>query len=180
MTHLKLNAHKASLALFNTVLSIAFFFSLRRSLMRLIGFKVGRRTTVHRNVLFFAFGKCVIGHNCTLNYRCYVDNRGGITIGNNVNISHDTKIYTMGHDIDHPMSPTVIRPVCIHDNVWIFPNTLIMPGVNIGEGAVIYPGSVVTRNVEAYSIVGGNPARHIRYRNKDIAYTLNFPIWFSI
>lgn len=109
-----------------------------------------------------------------------MDNRAGIRIGDNVNISHGTKIYTLGHDIDDPMSHTVGKPVVIEDNVWIFPSVMIMPGVKVGKGAVIYPGSVVTRNIEEYSIVGGNPAKHIRFRNKRIQYSADFPIWFAL
>jgi len=109
-----------------------------------------------------------------------MDNRAGISIGDNVNISHNTKIYTLGHDIDDPMSNTVGKPVVIGDNAWIFPNVMIMPGVTIGKGAVIYPGSVVTRNVEEYSIAGGNPAKHIRFRNQNILYSADFPIWFAL
>jgi acetyltransferase-like isoleucine patch superfamily enzyme len=78
------------------------------------------------------------------------------------------------------MSCLVGKPVVIEDNAWIFPNVMVMPGVTIGKGAVVYPGSVVTRNVEAYSIVGGNPAKHLRFRNKNILYSADFPIWFAV
>ena len=56
------------------------------------------------------------------------------------------------------------RPVVIGDDVWIGGNCMIMAGVTIGEGAVIAGGAVVTKDVEPYSIVGGIPARLIRYR----------------
>jgi acetyltransferase-like isoleucine patch superfamily enzyme len=54
-----------------------------------------------------------------------------------------------------------------------------MPGVKIGRGAVVYAGSVVSRDVEAYSIVGGNPAVHLGYRNKKIRYKLNYKYWVA-
>ena len=180
MKNLKLNIKKAAVALFNSALSLALFFNLRRSLLRLTGCQVGAKTTVHRKVVFFTFGNFSIGKNCTVNYDCYLDNRAGIQIGDNVNISHNARIYTLGHDIDDPMSCLVGKPVVIEDNAWIFPNVMVMPGVTIGKGAVVYPGSVVTRNVEAYSIVGGNPARHLRFRNKNILYSADFPIWFAV
>lgn len=131
-------------------------------------------------MVFFSFGNFSVGKNCTVNYDCYLDNRAGIRIGDNVNISHNTRIYTLGHDIDDPMSCLVGKPVLIEDNAWIFPNVMVMPGVTIGTGAVVYPGSVVTRNVAAYSIVGGNPAKHIRFRNNTIRYNADFPIWFAV
>lgn len=180
MRNLKLNLSKAAVALFNTLLSLVLFFNLRRLLLRATGCKVGKKTTVHRGVTFFSFGKLQIGEHCTINYQCWLDNRAGIRIGNNVNISHNTRIYTLGHDIDDPMSVTLGKPVVIEDDAWIFPNTLIMPGVTVGRGAVIYPGSVVTRDVAAWTVVGGNPAKPIRQRNQDVQYKLDFPIWFAL
>lgn len=180
MKNLKLNAKKVAVALFNTALNLAFFFSLRRSLLRVTGCRIGAKTTIHRKVVFFSFGQFSIGKHCTVNYHCYMDNRAGIRIGENVNISHHTKIYTLGHNIDDPMSHTVGKSVVIGDNAWIFPNVMIMPGVTIGKGAVIYPGSVVTRDIEEYSIAGGNPAKHIRFRNPSIQYSADFPIWFAV
>ncbi|MEG8244083.1 acyltransferase [Pseudomonas paracarnis] len=180
MKNLKLNIKKAAVALFNTLLSLALFFNVRRFLLRVTGCRVGAKTTVHRKVVFFSFGNCSIGKNCTINYDCYLDNRAGIRIGDNVNISHNTRIYTQGHDIDDPKSCLVGKPVVIEDNAWIFPNVMLMPGVTIGTGAVVYPGSLVTRNVEEYSIVGGNPAKHIRFRNKNIQYRADFPVLFAL
>ena len=58
----------------------------------------------------------------------------------------------------------------IGDDVFIFSNALVMPGVTIGEGAIVLAGSVVTKDVEPWSIVGGNPAKKIRERNCDIDY----------
>lgn len=176
----KLNILKAAVSFFNMVLSLAFFFGLRRALLRMTGSHVGSATTIHRRVLFFSFAKLFIGNNCTVNYGCYIDNRAGIRIGNNVNISHHTKIYTLGHDIDDPMSATVGKPVVIKDDVWIFPSVMIMPGVTIGKGAVVYPGSIVTGDVADYSIVGGSPARHIRFRDENILYSASFPVWFGL
>ncbi|WP_442859821.1 DapH/DapD/GlmU-related protein [Anaerobutyricum hallii] len=56
------------------------------------------------------------------------------------------------------------KPVYIEDNVWIGRRVLIMPGVCIGTGSIVAAGAVVTKNVEPYSIVGGNPAKIIKYR----------------
>ena len=63
---------------------------------------------------------------------------------------------------------TEMKPVYIDDDVWIGRRVLIMPGVHIGTGAIIAAGSVVTKNVEPYSIVGGNPAKHIKYRRENL------------
>jgi len=56
------------------------------------------------------------------------------------------------------------RPVCIEDDVWIGSRVILLPGVRIGKGSIVGAGSVVTRDVEPYAIVAGNPARKIRSR----------------
>jgi len=67
----------------------------------------------------------------------------------------------------NPGHPAGKGNMVIGNDVWIGENVLIIPGVQIGDGAVIAAGSVVTKNVDDYEIVGGNPARHIRYRFTD-------------
>jgi len=87
-----------------------------------------------------------------------------IDIGRNVCISEGVKILTASHDISSPHFNLVRRPVRVSDNVWIAMNAIILPGVTIGEGAVIAAGAVVTKSVAAWSVVGGNPAKAIKRR----------------
>ncbi|MDU0808900.1 acyltransferase [Aquirufa regiilacus] len=154
--------------------------SLRSFYLKLFGIKVNKHSFIHRNVKFFHVGNFSMGKNSTINFGCYLDNRRGINIGNNVGIAHDTKIYTLGHDIDDPLFKTKGAPVFIEDNVFIFSNCLIMPGVTIHEGAIILAGSVVTKDVLPHSIVGGNPARYIKARSTDIKYSLDYSYWFAL
>lgn len=153
---------------------------LRKWYLKLFGIHVGRNSTIHRGVKFFHWGKIKIGENSTINFGCYLDNRRGITIGNNVGIAHNTKIYTLGHDIEDPSFQTKGKSVVIEDNVFIFSNCLVMPGVKIKEGAVVLAGSVVTKDVEPYSIVGGNPASYIKSRNQDIDYNQKYKYLFAL
>ena len=115
-----------------------------------------------------------------INFGCYLDNRRGIAIGNNVGIAHNTKIYTLGHDLNDPQFKTKGVAVTIKDNVFIFSNAMIMPGVTIGEGAIVLAGSVVTKDVEPWTIVGGNPARKIRERSREIDYKQIYRYWFAL
>lgn len=154
-------------------------FVIKKFYLRIFGIKVGKKSYIHSPVRFFHFGRLELGNNTVVNSGCYLDNRRGIFIGKNVSIAHDVKIYTLGHEIDDPFFRLKGASVKIHDNVVIFANSLIMPGVEIGEGAVIYPGSVVVKHVKPYSVVGGNPAREVRQRANDVRYKLDYGYWFA-
>lgn len=153
----------------------------RNLYLLLYGIKVdGFKSSIHRKCKFFHIGKIKIGKNSVVNFGCYLDNRRGITIGNNVGVAHNTKIYTLGHNIDSPKFETKGAPVTIKDNVFIFSNCLIMPGITINEGAIVLTGSVVTKDVPPYTVVGGNPAKIIRQRPKEINYKQNYNYWFAL
>lgn len=164
----------------NTTSRFLISFRLRRVFLKLFGIKVGESSAVHAKVKFFHFGNVKIGKNSTINNGCYIDNRRSILIGDNVNISHDTKIYTLGHDINSPDFIAVGKSVVINDYACIFSCVIICPGVNIGKGAVIYPGSVVVKDVGEYEVVGGNPAKFIKYRSRNLTYKINYNYWFAI
>ena len=153
---------------------------LRKWYLRCFGIKIGKDSSIHRGCRFFHVGKFEMGDNSVINFGCYLDNRRGIKIGNNVGIAHNTKIYTLGHNLESPEFETKGAPVTIEDNVFIFSNALIMPGVTIHEGAIVLAGSVVTKDVEAWTIVGGNPARKIKDRQRKIAYLQKYNYWFAL
>lgn len=96
-----------------------------------------------------------------------------VTIGRDVMMGPDCMIFTSNHgmsDFSVPMwrqKSTKPRPVVICDDVWIGARVIILPGVRVGTGSVIGAGSVVTKDVEPYSIVGGNPAKKIGSRIKE-------------
>jgi maltose O-acetyltransferase len=98
--------------------------------------------------------------------------RGSVQIGNHVMMGEDVLIVSWKHDfsrIDIPMTQQGFqeqKTVIIGDDIWIGSRAILLPGVHIGNGAIVGAGSVVTNNVPPYAIVGGNPARVIRLRNK--------------
>ena len=154
---------------------------LRNWYLRLFGIRIGGgKSCIHRGCKFFHVGKMSVGQNTVINFGCYLDNRRGIYIGNNVGIAHNTKIYTLGHDLNDSQFKTKGAPVSIEDNVFIFSNALIMPGITIGEGAIVLAGSVVAKDVEPWTIVGGNPARKIRDRGHDVDYKQIYRYWFAL
>ena len=121
---------------------------LRNYYLRIFGIVIKDKSSIHRGCKFFHVGKINIGRNSVVNWGCYLDNRRGIYIGNNVGIAHNTKIYTLGHDLNDPEFKTKGKPVYIEDNAFVFSNAIIMSGVTIGKGAIVLAGSVVTKNVE--------------------------------
>lgn len=115
-------------------------------------------------------GKITIGDQTTLVGSTIV--HGVVTIGQNVIIATRCFIRSANHDYDQcnalPYGTDyVIKETVIGNNVWIGSNALIAPGVHIGEGAIIGMGAVVTEDVPPCAIVGGNPARIIKYRDRE-------------
>ena len=103
-----------------------------------------------------------IGNNCVVNKNVLLDGRGGqLIIGNNVDIAQETNIWTLEHDVHSDFHTSFGEDVVIEDYVWIASRCTILPGVRIGKGAVIASNSVVTKDVEPMSIVGGVPAKKL-------------------
>lgn len=103
---------------------------------------------------------------------CFFGGKGELKIGNNVAIGPHVYIYTDNHKYENcgwiPFGKEVVCcPVIIGNHVWIGGNSVVVPGVKIGQGAIIAAGSVVVNDVPECAVVGGNPARVIKYRDKN-------------
>jgi maltose O-acetyltransferase len=111
------------------------------------------------------FGQHIhVGDNFHADYNCTMLDLAEIRIGNNCLIGPDVGIYTAGHRLE-PEGRTLDvygMPITIGNDVWIGGHSTILPGVTIGDGAVIAAGAVVTHDVEPYTIVGGVPAKVIK------------------
>lgn len=113
-------------------------------------------------------GRISLGDNSGIGVNAFIS--AHVTIGNDVMMGPDCTILTANHgfsSLDVPMWKQPFsdpKPVIIEDDVWIGARVVILPGIRVGHGSVIGAGSVVTHDVEPYSIVGGNPAKLIRYR----------------
>lgn len=107
-----------------------------------------------------------IGNNVSLAGFIHVWGGGGVKIGSRVMIGSHTAISSVTHDYSaETMYGTVVtKPIVINDDVWIGTHAVILPGVTIGEGAVIAAGCVVTKDVPARAIVAGVPGRLLRFR----------------
>jgi maltose O-acetyltransferase len=113
-----------------------------------------------------------LGNKVYIGPNVLLDGRGGITIGDNTTLGFNVVILSANHDYqsnDLPYEHNVYihKPVVIGHNVWIGGNVLIVPGVSIGNGAIVAAGTVVTADVEPLAIVGNQPIRTIKYRNRE-------------
>lgn len=114
-----------------------------------------------------------IGRRCSIPAAFFVAS-APITIGDYVVFGHHVSLYTVDHDPDDPAFSMRSAPITIHDRAWVGSQAIILKGVTIGEGAVVAAGSVVTKDVPPYTIVGGNPARVIRARGtKQFTYSFS-------
>ncbi|HEY7960770.1 MAG TPA: acyltransferase [Solirubrobacteraceae bacterium] len=123
--------------------------------------------------------KLSIGRNTSIGRNCLLDCRGdGVRIGRNVNVGSQVAFVGGKHDIQSPTFQAVWAPIAVEDYAWISLRATVLGGVTIGEGAVVAAGSVVTKDVEPYTVVGGVPARPIGERSRDLHYQLRYrPDW---
>jgi acetyltransferase-like isoleucine patch superfamily enzyme len=105
-----------------------------------------------------------VGRNVFINQNCTFYDLGGLEIKDDVMIGPNVSIITSGHPLkpSHRRSFVVAKPIVIERNVWIATGAIILGGVTIGENSVVAAGSVVTRDVQPNTFVGGNPAKAIR------------------
>lgn len=132
---------------------------------------VGHFFRVCPNVKLFTEnkGSIKIGHNFFANYNCFIHAKEStIQFGNNCLLGPDVLIINSNHTIK---KAHLIReqndscsPIIIGNDVWIGAKAIILPGVIVGDGAVIAAGAVVTKDVEPYTVVGGVPAKIIKER----------------
>lgn len=136
--------------------------------------KIANNVTIYWDCEMRSPGKLSIGKGSIIGDHAVLDaRRGGIEIGENVNISNSVSMWTGQHDYNDPYFRSVPGrrgPIIIKNRVWIGPNVTILHSVTIGEGAVIAAGAVVTKDVPPFTLVGGVPAKIIGSRNNDLRY----------
>lgn len=136
---------------------------VRQLLGELVGAPVDDSVTVFPP-LYSDFGKNIhLGKRVFINSGCRFQDQGGVTIGDDCLIGHNTVFATLNHDLDPARRADLIpAPIVVERNVWIGSNSTILAGVTIGEDAVVAAASVVTQDVPAKSVVVGSPARVVR------------------
>ena len=130
---------------------------------------VGVNINIRPKIKFVKGINISIGNNSNIGEKSFLQDIGNITIGNNVLMGPECMIFTSNHGIEKGeliiKQKNTIEDVIIEDDVWIGARSIILPGVKLKKGSVIAAGSIVTKSVDSYAIVGGNPAKIIKYRN---------------
>lgn len=145
-----------------------FFPSLRNWLVSKSISKCGKKIRVKFNADISP--NIVVGDNSELGTRCMI--QGNVSIGSNVIMGPDVKLYARNHKYDRLDIPIKNQgkhylKTVIGDDVWIAANSIVTAGVTVGNHVIIAAGSIVTKDVPDYAIVGGVPAKIIKYRNEN-------------
>jgi maltose O-acetyltransferase len=142
---------------------------------RAAGLQFGVGSILLSNTELNAVESITIGAHTIINQRCYLDGRGGMKIGDNVNISSHVLLVAGTHDInDGAAFSGSHSAIIVEDYAWLCTHCMVLPGVTIGRGSVIAAGAVVTRSTDPFSVYAGVPARKIGERNRDLRYTLSY------
>jgi len=137
---------------------------VRELLSELFGYEVPQSLRVFPP-LYADFGKNIaVGEHVFINACCHFQDHGGVMIGDGCQIGHNVVFATLNHGFaPEDRSTTYPAPIVLKKNVWVGSNATILSGVTIGENAIVGAGSVVTKDVPDNAIVGGVPAKVIKY-----------------
>jgi maltose O-acetyltransferase len=143
-----------------------FFNDFRVNILKKL-IKVGNKNVIQQGFRFGNKGIVQIGDNCRINENVYIQSA---VLGNNVLIAPNVAVLASAHNFELTdisiveQGDTEIKTVIIEDDVWLGRNVIVLPGITIGSGAIVGAGSVVTKDIPAFSIFAGVPAKLIRKR----------------
>lgn len=138
--------------------------SWKRFLLRMFGAKLASTAVIHSSAKIFYPANLIMEENTCLasGVDCY--NVNLVHIGANSTISQKAYLCTASHDISNPLNPLITAPIMIKDQAWVAADAFVGMGVTIGQGAVVGARAAVFKDVEPWTVVGGNPARVLKKR----------------
>lgn len=139
-------------------------FGWRRLVLRCFGAKIGAHVNIYPSAKIYFPWNLTAGDWSAIGEDVLIYNLGQITLGEKVTISHRAHLCAGTHDYTRPDLPLLKPPISIGDQAWVCADAFIGPGVTVGEGAVVGARAVVTKNIESWTVVAGNPARFIKKR----------------
>lgn len=143
------------------------FLAYRYAVVKILAISCGENVYIGPNVELRHINKMEFGSNISIHRFCYFDAAGGLKIGNDVSIAHNTSILTTNHVWDNPNIPIKDQEVSysrvtLEDDVWIGCGCRILSGVTIHTRSVVAAGSIVTKDVPSNVVVGGVPAKILK------------------
>lgn len=136
---------------------------IRQSILRLFGASIEKYAQIYPSCKIYAPWNLKIGRVC-IGPNTEIYNKAPIVIADESVISQGAFLCTASHDISSTLLPLITKPITIGKNVWIAADAFVGPGVNIADGAIVGARAVVTKDVEAWSVVIGNPAKKVKNR----------------
>ena len=130
------------------------------------------RVTIMMHTQVFHPRHIRVGPDTIVGRDCWLDGRGGLTVGASVNISSHTMLITGRHDVHDPQFTAEFAPIVVEDYAWLASRTIVLAGVTVGRGAVAAAGAIVTRDLEPMTIYAGVPAKPIGERRGEPEYAL--------
>jgi len=138
----------------------------RVMLLRLFGANIDSGVVIKPRVRVKFPWRLQIGSNSWIGEQVWIDNLDWVTIGQNCCLSQSVYLCTGSHDWSSSSFDLIVKPIVIHDSVWLCANSTVGPGVVVNEGGILSLGSVASRDLEAWKIYRGNPADVVRCRQK--------------
>ncbi|RYZ89256.1 MAG: putative colanic acid biosynthesis acetyltransferase [Proteobacteria bacterium] len=144
-----------------------FFKPWRVFLLRCFGAKTSGQPEVAASAVIKMPWHLVMEDRATIGHKAEIYNLGMVIMKARCTVAQHCYICTGSHDLSIPSLPMMTAPITIGEDVWIGARSLVLPGVTLGAGAVVAAGSNVTRDVDPWVIVGGNPAKVLKNREID-------------
>jgi len=139
----------------------------RNLLLRGFGARLGRQVRIYPSVEIFLPSLLVIGDEVTIGARAQLYNLGLMTIGAQVTVSQGAHLCGGSHDDTDPSLPLIRAAITLEAGCWVCADAFVGPGVTVGAGSVVAARAVCVRDVPAWTVVAGSPARWIRQRRLD-------------
>jgi putative colanic acid biosynthesis acetyltransferase WcaF len=138
--------------------SIPFPYSLKRSILRLFGAKVGKRVVFKQRVIIKYPWFLTVGDETWIGENVWIDNLTDVTVGKNCCLSQGSMLLTGNHDYKKSTFDLILKPIILEDGSWVGAKATVCPGVTIHSHAVLSVGSVATTDLKSSTIYQGNPA----------------------
>lgn len=152
---------------------------VRQYYLRAFGATIGRDSAIMRGTEVYGIAYLTIGDETAIGWRCVLDARGGLCIGDNVTVASDVHFLGTRREIDRPGLRPVPVPTVVGDYAWIASRAMVLP-CHIKRGAVVAGQATVMRDIEECEVVGGDPLKVIAQRDPEaLAYSAGYRPLFS-